>query len=185
MKKLHKLSEAKKRQLRVQIARDVIEQIISGATVPIRGVVIRDWSLGANLINESLRVIPTCSAIQNSAKRLKNCGVCAKGAVLLAHIKRHDSVSASELVSAMTDNDTVGDVKSLARIFPKKMLAEMETLFEQRGFDGNRKLLGGDELDGLVGESTMHYSKSPAARLMEIMLNLISSGGKSVTSPAL
>jgi hypothetical protein len=176
---------------RVLLARDVIEQL-EGDTLLAR----RGWILTEHFFDGA----PTDEQDAQDYARNKVCQVCAKGAILMAFIRRFDSFTIGELrtVASLRRDYHHGyqskiEYSKIAEVFFPRMLAELEILFESDSFSVSLEFLSPDEIRSLVDFSHKRdiiftisgnsyceslNTLSPTKRLKKLMEMIIASEGR-------
>ncbi len=181
---------------RILTANDVIAQIRSKAYVPTIAQFISPstrrtiedklpWNGGNN------------AEFQTAVANATNCEACANGCLFLAHVARFDSVN-SEQFRKLT-HDTVQHGTPVAKVFTKKLLDEIEAIFEGRSYEWHRRSLSTQQIKRLndfrekaTGVKNTWYGKKDTgngsvldqgqrdALLIAIMERLIDNNGKRV-----
>jgi len=156
---------------RLHVALDVVAQLLSNALSAFPGCIFgTDIKYSAR---EAHRSKSGKDLLSNVVKPNRHCEVCAKGALIVAHTLRFNELTAFDLVG-MNSPQQAHQLPE----FPKRMMAEIETLFEGRIFDWNLPLLSVENI-----ETLRTYSKEnlkdllPSDRLIHIMGLLIKNRG--------
>lgn len=159
---------------RVAVAKDVLEQLEAERYFACRAHVVRLYGMDI----DAVYVFGEGSA-QSLVVDMKPCEVCAKGAVLLSTIRLFNQVSRNELLRAVQHSNNVRETPMLRDIFTRKMLDEMEYLFEQREFSWmNLSVWEIEQLDTFLKSWLRHASVNK--RLACIFTRLIDSGGRKI-----
>jgi hypothetical protein len=179
-RRFHKMSRA---QQRVVVAKDVLALIQSKKYAPAhKGYLVgKVVDIGVDLAqsqragtSEEVRDL----YIEAGAPR---CTGCALGSVLLACVLRTDELTTSDLFSGGGVN-TGNMVEYLEKYFSFKQLALIEKAFEGSGVSGIDDM---DEYqsEGLIAAAFGAQFKSPTARVIAIMKNIIANDGMFVPPP--
>lgn len=170
--KTPRLTQAGKR---LRIAIDVIAQILSNAFLPTSGQIFQPETSG--LWSEELRNESAQKILNQSVKPNAFCGVCAKGALILAHTMRFNVLKVSDL-NEMSSNS----MSHYLPEFPQRMMAEIETLFEGKVYRWNMKVLSFKQVQCLYAHDKANglQKMSERERLIHIMGLLIKNQGKAI-----
>jgi hypothetical protein len=152
---------------RVQLARDIIGQINADLLRALNGDIF-SYSTITVLRGSTFRS-PDLSSV--------NCGVCAKGAVVIAFMRRHNKITGGEACDFSPVE--VINHKRINAIFPVRMIAEMETLFERKMLDWNFDLFNVAERKALRS-AQKEFPDDANSRLIAIMERLIKNRGRKI-----
>ncbi len=157
-KPISKMTATEKAAERVAIAKDVIKQVHAG-----RMIVTHGWYLCATVEDADISGdMQLCDLLRG-----KKCFVCAKGALFLAKLDRHNHLTVTDVnqskgcgfvaLSSYSLTDYVAD------LFGRATFDKIEAFFE-----------GGFEVDA---NAFYQAHPDPKARLLAIMRNIIANGG--------
>ena len=161
-------------QKRITIARDVIEQLLSGTINPIQGCFIGE-SL-ENLIENS----ENKDSLQKLFKKQSKCSVCAKGSIFVSWAMKFNKLNVLDFNNIGFDGSRLFENKEIASAFPRKLLTEIEVLFEGEcaiTYDWNRGVFTYFEEESL-NLKHRELSKNSKYRLIEIMGMIIDNFGE-------
>jgi hypothetical protein len=121
---------------RILIANDVIQQIRAKTLIARRGY----YNVDPDSVSDVKFGLGDNDDIQNAVCKLKECTVCAKGALLIAQIKRFDKVTLGHFAKACSFYGCESASSPLTRLFTPRQMAEMEYIFEGEHHSWNTSL---------------------------------------------
>lgn len=126
---------------RVLVAKDVLAALKAGRLSAQRGTYlsIDKWDEYGN----SAACEPYRKSVDARSEFAKfdQCGVCARGACVIAAIERFDRVSVGGMGRYSTLSDLASDSKIIGDVFPVSMMLSMESLFEAGWLSPNDALV--------------------------------------------
>lgn len=170
MSKLTDLTERQKRNLRVKVAKDVLEQLKWGFYKAERGV-YAELVMKTNEYGNDLS-LETSKDLQKQLCNIDSCEVCGIGSVFMSLVRLKDSYRP-------TPCETMGSLEDgrmrrlLGKVFSKEQISMIETAFEGRHVDDF-------ELTDEQYERSVYFAEyqHPAAQtLRRIMQNIIRNKG--------
>lgn len=161
----------------VELATDVLDQVFSKKLAGVSGMLY-----AGSLINiaSSSGEADFREALLDAYDKLPSspCHVCAKGALFIAHVLRHDQLTTADAKQLQSNS---AQLYSILEYFPKKMLEELEVLFEGRSYEWTGETLTKKEVRELIEfHETYLWSHSPTDRITFLMRALIESKGEKV-----
>jgi hypothetical protein len=164
----NQMKQTKKEKLRVQIARDVLKHLNT------RGVKVKTGQYVDGPVYEAMYERSCDLELDQDAQKLlrkvKPCTICAKGAILIAHVLRNDKMNALSF-----QNWADGDLKDgdPTGAFPSNMWRAIETLFERDDDVGLRSVAE----YRLIDWAAAHLPSNDKKRLRAIMNRIIKTKG--------
>ncbi len=124
---------------------------------------------------ENLRNDKPTDSAQKHMKVIRECSVCAKGALVVAFVKKFNNVTLDNL------EETAGDQYELANLldgfFTIDELNLIEAVFEGDSSFADSVIDGDDELESLDYHAFADKIDKPKQRLRLIMENIVKNGG--------
>lgn len=114
-----------KEKKRVQVAKDAIEQIKLKRYIADSGTYVQ---LHASLVDDGVK--PICQIVDEAITRGTNCEVCAKGSLLISHIRTGGKYEKDNVVDMLDDDPCMFIDDQLQDLFTERQLTLMENYFE-------------------------------------------------------
>lgn len=152
-----KVTKANRLKLRVQIAKDVIAQVMAEQTIP-----RSDYGSIRTGLSGSFDDPKEFQSILKKAE----CYACAKGAALIAYVRRFDGMNYDQYSDARRNLPDMLETDEMVKIFGRRMFERMEDLYE----------VGLDDTDPLYDKL---YDLGNRNRMIAIMKGIVKSGGRS------
>lgn len=175
--KFNRLTNSKKR---VAIAKDVIDQLDAKKYFAITG---RYFSIE----NENYDVLTYDSPLQPLIKKVKECQVCAMGAIFASKVNLYNECTLNDIGMYRSNKslDVVNInhlklIKNVEEIFSERQLRMIEIAFEGRDFDRNHTVSNKDILKSLsfYKEQVIKHNFNPYLIMRAIMSNIITNKGE-------
>lgn len=161
---------------RVAVLKDVLLRLKVGSYVATTGGImefarVEDEEFLADTTNGE-------KPAQPFIKSVKFCEVCAKGAMVMSAVRIFNSMSCEELYQCSRPI-AVSENPSMAKLFGRQLLDEMEVLFELRGIGADA--FNSEEtntLERFIADAECAYVENPHHRLETICKLLIKNKGR-------